>query len=96
MKINPTGNTNFISGNYRAGKMDAYKKSQSPASLDEAALSEEAVSFSKIFAQVKDAANTRSAADMERIADIKAKVQDGTYYVDSEDIAESILGDLFG
>lgn len=94
MKINPMGNAGYISGNNRTGKVDAYKKSQLTPGSDEAVLSEEAVSFSKIFAQAKE--SVRSPEDQDRIADIKAQIQAGTYNVDSQDVAESILGDLFG
>lgn len=96
MKINPTGGPNFISGNYRSNKIDAYKKSQPVSSNDEATLSADALSFSKVFSEVKKSPVTQSPDELARIADIKAQVKAGIYQVDSDKIAESILGDLYG
>lgn len=96
MKINGPGNTNFIADNYRARQIDAYKKSAGVPARDEAALSSEAISFSKVFTEAREALNLRGASDPSRIADIKERVQAGTYRVNSEDIADSILKDLFG
>ena len=96
MKINPTGNPNFIQNSYRAGKVDAYKKSAALPGRDEAALSEEAISFSRVFSEVREAvAPARGEAESGRIAALKAQVEAGTYRIDSEKLAESIIGDLF-
>lgn len=97
MKINPTGAPNYISGNYRAGKADVYKKSQTMPPSDQASLSDEAISFSKAFARVRqDSAAGRSDQELERIAQITRQVKDGSYNVKADDVAESILANLLG
>lgn len=63
---------------------------------DEATLSSESISFSLALAEAREALNTRSAADPNRIADIREQIQAGTYRVSSEDIADSMLGELYG
>lgn len=94
MKINPTGNANFITGNYRPGKVSAYTQTRAASRSDEALLSDEALSFSKVFAQTKEAVKAEESGRAERISEIKAQVQSGTYRVDSDKIADSILGFL--
>lgn len=83
---------NLIPGSYRA-KANAYKQSVG-LGRDEAVLSEEALSFSKIFSEFREAAGAANAGQPERVADIRAQLQAGTYKVDSEKIAESLLGIL--
>lgn len=97
MKINstPSGNANFINGSYRAAKVSAYKTEQRMPGSDEALLSNEAVSFSRIFAEAREAADVRSPEELFRVADIKQQVQSGTYNVDSGEVADSILGSIF-
>lgn len=96
MKINPIGNTGPVSSSYRTNKVSAYMNTQSTMRADEATLSDEAISFSKIFAEAREAASVREEDNAARIAELKQQVQDGTYSVDSGALADSILGDLFG
>ena len=96
MKINPAGGPGYIPGSYRVSHIDAYRKSAGLQKRDEAVLSEEAISFSKVFAEVKQTANIRSSEELTHIAELKAQVEAGTYRIDSDKIAESILGDLYG
>lgn len=96
MKISGPGSPNFISGNYRNAKVNAYTQSQSVSGSDKATLSEEAVTFSKIYSEVKESVNMRSAEDLARIAEIKERVQSGTYNVSSADIADSVIQELYG
>lgn len=96
MKINPTGSANYIQGGYRTGKLDSYKKSQSAGRSDSALLSGEAVAFSKVMASIRESDPALNPEEQSRVADIKSQVQSGEYRVDSSDIADSILGDLFG
>lgn len=96
MKINPVGNIGPINGSQRISKLDLYKNSQSVSRSDRAELSDEAISFSKAFASAKAAAGAESPDKASRIEEIKKQVNDGTYRVDSDKIAESILGDLYG
>lgn len=96
MKINPIGGPGYIPGNNRARKIDAYRASALPPTRDEAALSEDAISFSKVFTEAKQALGAEAESRADRVASLKARVEDGTYRVDSDKIAESILGDLYG
>lgn len=94
MKINPTGVPNYVTGKRRTGAAgEAFTKRHSVSSGDELTLSSDSLSFTKVFAAVKEANRTASAADPGRLSDIAARIADGTYYVDSELLASSILGD---
>lgn len=92
MKINPTGNINPVQGGYRAGKLEAYGKTQSFFRSDEASLSQEAVVFSKVMSSIRESAESASPEEASRIALIKGQVQTGEYRVGSDKIADSILG----
>ncbi len=96
MKVNQAGGANFIPGGYRAGKVDAYKKSQSVSRGDEASLSGEAVAFSRVMASIKGTDSETAAQEADRIAAVKQQVQSGEYRVSGSDVAESILGKLYG
>lgn len=96
MKINPIGGPDYIQGNSRSRKIDAYRASQLPPSRDEATLSEDAISFSKVFTEAKQAMGPEGTDRPDRVAELKVQVAEGTYHIDSEQIAESILGDLYG
>lgn len=91
MRINPAGNINNISGGYRPGKTEAYGKSAEGLGQDEATLSGDAISFSRAFSEVRDSAAARGGGEPDRIADIKARIENGTYSVSSEDVAGSML-----
>lgn len=96
MKINGPGNINYVAGNYYARQINAYKKTAGLPARDEATLSSEAISFSKVFAAAREAFSAQETEDPTRIADIKERIQTGTYRVSSEDVAERMLEDLFG
>lgn len=96
MKINPTGNAGFVNSAYRNSKVELYKQNQSVSRGDKAELSDEAISFSKAFSAAKSAAGIEDSDKADRIAQIKQQLQAGTYKVSSEDVAESILGNLYG
>lgn len=96
MKINSSPALSYIAGTqYNNQKAAAYKKAQGSGS-DELVLSKDALSFSKVYSSVREAAKTRSPEELDRIADIKARVQNGSYRVDSDKIAESLLLSLYG
>ena len=96
MKINPTGTSNYITGARRVGNIgDAYKELSPLSSGDELAVSADALSFSKVFAAVKETNLAASVSLPARVSDIAARISDGSYHVDSEELAASILGDLY-
>ena len=96
MKINPTGASNYIAGARRTGNIfDAYNVLSDLPSGDELAVSADALSFSKVFAAVKEANLAASASLPSRISDIASQIADGSYHVGSEELAASILGDLY-
>lgn len=95
MKITPTGRPSYVQGGYRADKPGPGGKSAG-LGRDEATLSSGALSFSKILAEVRESAYVQSEGELSRIAELREQIKNGTYHVSSEDIAESILGDILG
>ena len=95
MKISPTGRPSFIQPNLRAGKAAAYSGLPAGTGRDEVTLSEDALSFSKVFAAARDAAFvTNSSA--QRLTELKTRIDSGMYSVGSDTLADSILGELYG
>lgn len=95
MKIGPLSNPNFLSG-YRVNRSMPSANPPVTSGLDEASFSEEAISFSKLFTELRDTIDTRTDKELERIAELREQVRGGEYYVDSDSIAESILADFVG
>ncbi|MCL1828366.1 MAG: flagellar biosynthesis anti-sigma factor FlgM [Oscillospiraceae bacterium] len=97
MKINGPGNIPYAVSGYRVdNKAAGYRKNEAVSGPDELALSEAAVSFSKILAEVKEAVAGQKADNFARITELKAKIEAGTYSISAEDVAEGILGELYG
>ena len=89
MKINPLSNPNIIKS-YQATK-SAPIGTNAPVDQDELAVSKEALSFSKVMAEVE----SRSVEERARIADIKTAVQKGEYKIDAGLVADRILESVF-
>jgi len=85
MKINPIANPNILSAYQPAKTIPA--KSGVPAGRDEVIFSDEALSFSKIMAEVE----SRTPEERAHIANISNAVKNGEYRVDSGKIADKIL-----
>ena len=97
MKINPTGAPNYIAGGRRVcSTYEAQTKDSGFSSGDELTMSADVLSFSRVFAAVKEANLAASASEPTRVSDIASRIADGSYLVDSEAIAASILGDTYG
>ena len=85
MKINPVTNPNILK-TYQASKAVPVK-SKSTGGRDEVKVSDEALSFSKIMAEVE----SRTPEERAHIANISNAVKNGEYRVDSGKIADKIL-----
>ena len=95
MKINGIGGPGFVQGNSRVNRISAYEKYNVTPGGDEVSISDEALSFSKIFSAARQSAEVREADVKSRIETIRERLENGTYEVGSEDIADSILGELY-
>jgi len=94
MKINPVINPNVLRS-YQAAK--PVKEATSAVSgRDEVTFSAEALSFSKARSEAKETLEFRTPEEKAHIAGIKEAVSNGTYRVDSEDIADKILSSILG
>lgn len=85
MKINPIVNPNVLMS-YQTPKI-APVKAGVKAGRDEVTFSEEALSFSKVMAEVE----SRTLEERVRIANITSAVRQGTYKIDSSKIADKII-----
>ncbi|MCL2248403.1 MAG: flagellar biosynthesis anti-sigma factor FlgM [Oscillospiraceae bacterium] len=96
MKINPIMNPN-ITRSYQANSTRSLTSPQSPkAGRDEVTFSAEALSFQKSLQEARESVEARTPEDMNRIDAIRTAVQNGTYSVSSEDIADRILSSVLG
>ena len=85
MKINPIINPNILRS-YQATK-PAPAKAKVASGRDEVTFSEEALSFSKVMAEVE----SRTQEERAHIANITNAVRQGEYKIDSDKIADKIL-----
>ena len=85
MKINPIVNPNILKS-YQSARM-APAKASAPIGRDEVTFSEEAISFSKVMAEVE----FRTQEERTHIANISNAVKQGEYRIDSDKIAGKIL-----
>jgi len=85
MKINPISNPNILRSYQSTQKLP--EKAKFPSGRDEVTFSEEALSFSKVVAELE----ARSPDERARIAEIANAVSRGEYRVDSDKIADKIL-----
>jgi len=96
MKINPIINPN-IARSYQANSSRGVASPQKPnAGRDEVTFSAEALNFKKSLQEAREAVETRTPEEKGRIDAIKVAVQNGTYNVSSEDIADRILSSVLG
>lgn len=97
MKINPIIQQNIIQS-YRSTATSKTEKAKAPVGRDEVSFSEEGLSFSKVMADVKAqvSSGVNESASSSRIDEIKAQIQDGTYFVDSSIIAGKMIDSIVG
>jgi anti-sigma28 factor (negative regulator of flagellin synthesis) len=89
MKIDPISNQNLLKS-YRAGSAKRFEKFTAAPTQDEAVISEEALTFSKVMAETRSEP-VRTPAEEAHIAEVKEAVRQGAYRIDSYLIAEKIL-----
>jgi len=94
MKINPIANPNILRS-YQATQSVSEKKAAT-GGRDQVSFSNEALSFSKALAEAREMLETRTPAEQSRIADVTDAVRQGSYRIDSEEIAEKILESVKG
>ena len=85
MKIDPVLNSNMLR-TYKAGKM-APARAGVPSGRDEVTFSSDALTFSKVIAEVEG----RSKDERAHIAEVTNAVRQGQYSVDSALVADKIL-----
>jgi flagellar biosynthesis anti-sigma factor FlgM len=96
MKINPLHNPNIIKS-YAASRPLKAQAAKAAPGMDQAVFSDEALSFAKALAearQTESAAPSSDAARAAKVADIKARVENGTYNVSAEDVADRMIEDI--
>ena len=91
MKINPVSNPNILRS-YQAAK-HVSRMVPTGGKLDEVSFSEEAITFSRVMAEMKEEMRpeVRSQEEKSRIEEIASRVRNGTYKVESAAVAEKIL-----
>ena len=94
MKINPITNPNVIRS-YQASK-PVQETARVPIGRDQVTFSSEALSFSKALSQARDELEFRTPEEKAHIADVTNAVRQGTYKIDSEDVADKILESILG
>jgi flagellar biosynthesis anti-sigma factor FlgM len=62
---------------------------------DRVELSEDAKSFASVIKDVKDKLETESDIDKKHMEEVAKRIANGTYRVDSEEVAGKILGGNF-
>ena len=94
MKINPITNPNILRS-YQANK-PLKEENKVASGRDQVIFSEEALSFSKALTEAREELELRTSEEKAHIANLKEAVRDGTYRVDSEEIADKILSSILG
>jgi len=85
MKVNPVTNPDILR-NYKTAKITPAKVNVI-SGRDIVSFSEEALSFSKVIAEIE----SRTQEELEHIAKITEAVRQGKYKIDSDKIADKIL-----
>ncbi|MGD8190287.1 flagellar biosynthesis anti-sigma factor FlgM [Brevibacillus ginsengisoli] len=86
MRINEPNRTGMINAYNKTGKLYAAQNSKKPMGKDEVQISNEALELLK-KGEVKETAPT----DKTKLNELKAKIEQGTYHVPSDKIAEKFL-----
>lgn len=91
MKINATSSIYSVESLYRRQATKAVAKTSAAPENDKVDLSTEAVSFADAFSMVKSSIEVQLSQRPDSVDTIKAQVAAGTYTVDTEELASSIL-----
>ena len=93
MKINPITNPNIVQG-YQSSKHVA-ENTRIGSKRDEVTFSHEAISISKALAEARETIEFRTPEERAHISEITAAVRQGSYRIDSGDVADRILESVF-
>lgn len=94
MKINSIPPANLVES-YKGKQVQRAESAQQSEEVDRVELSESAQNFASVIADVKDSLEERSIEEKSRIAKVADQVRNGTYKVDSDKVAEKMVGQLF-
>ncbi len=95
MKINAATSIYAVE-QYRSMTNKASENTKAAQTKDHIEISEEAVSFSEVFKSAKAAIEDGNAINKTEIEAIKEQVSNGTYGIDDDALAESILFSIWG
>ncbi len=90
MKINSISGNHYVN-KYHANKVSIPEKEKPSAGPDQITFSDEALNYTKTLAGIKDQIELHTPEEKARIADIKSRINQGQYKIDSELVAEKIL-----
>lgn len=86
MRINESNRTGMINAYNKTGKLYSAQNGKKPMGKDEVQISNEALELLK-----KGEITETTATDKSRINELKSQIEQGTYHVPSEKIAEKFL-----
>lgn len=94
MKINPVFGNLYTDNVKKKNGAQAKEVSGIAENRDEVSISDEALSFSKIFTQAKSTDEVTSPDRAAKLAELTEKVKNGQYDVDNEKLAEKIIATI--
>ncbi|MDR2357341.1 MAG: flagellar biosynthesis anti-sigma factor FlgM [Oscillospiraceae bacterium] len=94
INVNPVTNRDMLQ-RYTPDRARLSNTGAAPSESDRVALSDEALSFSKVIARARESIETRSEDELARVREVGDAVRSGAYRVDSSEIAESIVSGVW-
>lgn len=98
MKINPVNNPNILRS-YTKNQAAPVQKTTAKSGMDEVSFSQEALSFAKTMAEVRESMAPQAPASADRQEKLNAlseRIRSGQYQVSGEDVAEKMVADILG
>ena len=94
MKISSIPPSDMVES-YKGKSVQSARKADRNLEPDRVELSDDAKSFAAVIKQVKDRLETDADGGKKHMEDVARRIASGTYRVDSEKVAEKILGGNF-
>jgi len=94
MKINSIPPSEKVES-YKSRTVQPIPRTERTMESDRVEFSEGARSFASVIKSVKDKLDTRTEAERSHIKEVEKQIADGTYKVDSSEVAAKILGGRF-